>query len=194
MRSATRQSKSSHRITHIWHYQLSIRALHISERHLGALVLVEVQLRVIDVFNLVQWYLQFVSRRLEMLSRRHTSVLGYNSGDSDSSVSGHLHRPQTASLVSLFSQLLGPVCDAAVRKDIAMSTLIQYLLVGHRLFSISMLSSYSVNGTYPIFHRTGRYQSCPHLLARVLWQQPGPEDRHGPSCRHIWSPRSQFVP
>jgi hypothetical protein len=41
-------------ITYIWHDGLPIRPLHIAEGHLGAFVLVDTKLGVIDIRNLVK--------------------------------------------------------------------------------------------------------------------------------------------
>lgn len=59
------------------HNWLAVITFNISERHLGAFVLIDLQFRVIDVFNPVKRYL----------------VLYDDPGYTNCCVSGHLYRP-----------------------------------------------------------------------------------------------------
>jgi len=42
--------------TYLWHNRLSIVALDITKGHLRALVLVDLQIRMVNVFDLVDWH------------------------------------------------------------------------------------------------------------------------------------------
>jgi hypothetical protein len=92
--------------TYLWHDRLPIFALDITERHLRALVLVDLEVWVVDVWDLVDRYCKSSASYTSNTSRvQRTLILDADSGNTNCRVGSHLHRSQTSSLVALLAQL-----------------------------------------------------------------------------------------
>jgi hypothetical protein len=92
--------------TYLGHDRLSIFALDITERHLRALVPVDLEIWVVDVRDLVDGNCEpSASYPQSSPLVQHTLVLHADSGDTNCRVGSHLHRSQTSSLVAFLAQL-----------------------------------------------------------------------------------------
>ena len=88
--------------SYLRHDRTTILALDVSERHLRALVLVDLELRVIEIRDLIQ-------RRCSVLAvaiiwhRQHTSILNNHPRHSNGRVGRHLNGPKATALVAFLA-------------------------------------------------------------------------------------------
>lgn len=92
--------------SYLWHNGPPIAANYISERHLRAFVLTDLQFGVVDVGDLVNRNYGRVSTRSTPRSdSSRTPLLNDHPGDSNGSICRHLHGAQPATLVTLLAKL-----------------------------------------------------------------------------------------
>jgi hypothetical protein len=87
--SARQEHVVQDRFTYVGEDRIAIFVKHITERHLGALMLVDLDFRVIDVFDVLQL----------------DAILNNDSGGTHGCVGSHLYGSETTSLVTLLAKL-----------------------------------------------------------------------------------------
>lgn len=98
--------------THLGHDWLSIIALYIAERHLGAFMLVNQNFRVVNVLNLLQGHCPGVSSCLSSHCPEKqglTFLMHDHARNTHRRVRGHLLRAQSSSGITLLAQFGSPI-------------------------------------------------------------------------------------
>lgn len=103
--------------TYIWHYAFSILAFNIAERHFCTFILVDTELRIIDVGDLVKWNFDIVINAIgRIMTSWLTLFLNHHPCDSHSRIRSHLLWAKTPTFKSFLPQLRGPVCASSMPK------------------------------------------------------------------------------
>jgi hypothetical protein len=95
--------------THLGHDWFSVIILDIAERHLRALVLIDLEIRMIKVWNLVNGNCASSASHTNTQTVEPTLVLHANSSDTYRRVGCHLDGSEATSLVSFLAQLRSAV-------------------------------------------------------------------------------------
>jgi hypothetical protein len=109
--------------TYRWHDGILSCVFHVAERHLRALVFVELELGEIDIRDLIQrscFSSASIPLRPRSMSACLTLALDDQSCHANSGVCGHLLGPQSPPLKTLLSQLRCPVLVVLVKMMMGM--------------------------------------------------------------------------